>query len=541
LYLNRSATKFFYALIRIAQQASKNFIALLTKNMDNIVSIIIVVLALIVGGGIGYYMRQRLAKKRAGSLEARLQKRVIDVKQETSDMVKNAERKSAELLDKTQKDVDERRKEFLKAQQLLLNRETLLNERIASFETKEKELLDKGDKLKTIKESLEELRKQAEVKLEKVADLSREDAKKELLSLVEIESEKEILDRMRKLEEKGQEKLQSRAKEIVTMAIQKCAVPQTQELSTTTVILANEDLKGRIIGKEGRNIRTFEKLTGVELIVDETPESVVISCFNPIRRQIAKVALDKLIADGRIQPAKIEEKVEEAKQEIAKIVKEAGEKAVYDVGILGMNDKLVQIVGRLFYRTSYGQNALLHSMEVALIAETLAYELKANSQVAKRAGLLHDIGKAIDQQVQGSHIEIGIKILEKFGESEEVIKAMRSHHGDYPVESIEATIVTVADAISSSRPGARKDTLENYLQRLKELEDIANKFEGVEKTYAIQAGREIRVFVKSDRIDDLGAQKIAKGIAEKIEEELKYPGEIKVTVMRETRVIEYAR
>jgi ribonuclease Y len=510
--------------------------------MDEIIlSIIVAVVALIAGGFVGYYIRQNLAKKRAGSLEAKLQKRVVDVKEETANLVKNAEKKSAEILERTQKDVDERRKEFLKAQTLLLSRETLLNERIASFETKEKELQDKGEKLKAIKESLDELRKEAETKLEKVADLSREDAKKELLALVEIESEKEILDRMRKLEQGGKEKFDARAKEIVTMAIQKCAVPQTQELSTTTVILANEDLKGRIIGKEGRNIRTFEKLTGVELIVDETPESVVISCFNPVRRQIAKVALDKLIADGRIQPAKIEEKVEEAKQEIAQKIKEAGEKAIYDVGILGMNDKLVQILGRLYYRTSYGQNVLLHSMEVALIAETLAYELKANSQIAKRAGLLHDIGKAIDQQVQGSHIEIGIKILEKFGESEEVIKAMRSHHGDYPVDSLEAAIVNVADAISGSRPGARKDTLENYLQRLKELEDIANKFEGVEKTYAIQAGREIRVFVKSDRVDDLQAAKIAKGIAEKIEEELKYPGEIKVTVMRETRVIEYAR
>ena len=509
--------------------------------MNDIISVVVAGVTLILGVGVGYYIRQNLAKKRAGSLEAKLQKRVIDVKQETGDMVKDAEKKSAEILEKTQKDVDERRKEFLKTQTLLLNRETLLNERISSFEAKEKELQDKGEKLKIIKDSLEELRKQAETKLEKVADLSREDAKKELLALVEIENEKEILDRMKKLEESNKEKYDTRAREIVTMAVQKCAVPQTQELSTTTVILANEELKGRIIGKEGRNIRTFEKLTGVELIVDETPESVVISCFNPVRRQIAKVALDKLIADGRIQPAKIEEKVEEAKQEIAQKIKEAGDKATYDVGVIGLNDKLVQILGRLYYRTSYGQNVLLHSMEVALIAETLAYELKANSQVAKRAGLLHDIGKALDQQIQGSHIEIGIKVLEKYGESEAVIKAMRAHHGDYPVESLEAAIVNVADAISGSRPGARKDTLENYLQRLKELEDIANKFEGVEKTYAIQAGREIRVFVKSDRVDDLGATKIAKGIAEKIEEELKYPGEIKVTVMRETRVIEYAR
>lgn len=506
-----------------------------------LLNMIVLALSLAIGIGIGYYIRQNLAKKRAGTLEAKLQKRVIDVKAETAELVKNAEKKSEEILDKSQKEIDERRKEFMKAQQLLLSRETLLNTRISGFEEKEKELLDKGEKLKAIKENLDALRAEAEVKLEKVSELSREDAKKELLALVEMESEKDILDKMRKLDERGREKLEAKAKDIVVMAIQKCAVPQTQELSTTTVILSNEEIKGRIIGKEGRNIRTFEKLTGVELIVDETPESVVISCFNPVRRQIAKVALDKLIADGRIQPAKIEEKVEEAKTEIAQKIKEAGEKAVYETGVLGMNDKLVQVLGRLFYRTSYGQNVLLHSMEVSLIAETLAFELKANAQVAKRAGLLHDVGKAIDQQIQGTHIEIGIKLLEKFGESEAVIKAMRAHHGDYPVESLEAAIVNAADAISGSRPGARKDTLENYIQRLKDLEDIANKFEGVDKTYAIQAGREIRVFVKSDRVDDLQAHKMAKEIAGKIEEELKYPGEIKVTVMRETRVVEYAR
>jgi len=506
-----------------------------------LIYVIFITASLILGSVLGYYIRQNLAKKRAGTLEAKLQKKVQDVKEETTTMIKSAEKKSADIIEKAQKDIDERRREFLKAQQLLLGRETLLNERIVSFETKEKELQEKVEKLKTVKESLDQLRLEAEGKLEKVASLSREDAKKELLSLVEIENEKEILDRMRKLEERNQEKLQNRAKEIVALAIQKCAVPQTQELTTTTIVLANEDLKGRIIGKEGRNIRTFEKLTGVELIVDETPESVVISGFNPIRRQIAKVALDKLIADGRIQPAKIEEKVEEAKAEISQKIKEAGDKAAYDVGVIGLNEKLVQILGRLYYRTSYGQNVLLHSMEVALIAETIAAELGANSQIAKRAGLLHDIGKAIDQQIQGSHIEIGIKILEKFGESEAIVKAMRAHHGDYPADTLEASIVTVSDAISSSRPGARKDTMENYLQRLKDLEDIANKFEGVEKTYAIQAGREIRVFVKSDRVDDLGAAKIAKQIAGEIEEELKYPGEIKVVVIRENRVIEYAR
>jgi len=510
--------------------------------METIIIVFIaVVLALMVGCVIGYYVRQSLAKKRAGSLEAKLQKRVIDVKQETADLVKKSQTEAAQIVEKAQTDIDQRRREFLKAQQVLLDREKLLEVKLESFEKKEKELDEKNEKLKDVKESLDKLRGEAEVKLEKVASLTRDEAKKELLQLVEIDSQKDILERIRKMEETGKEALQLRAQEIVTLAIQKCAVPHTQELSTTTIILQSEDLKGRIIGKEGRNIKAFEKLTGVELILDETPDSVVISCFNPVRRQIAKLALDKLIADGRIQPAKIEEKVAEATTEISQVIKQAGDKAIYDMALLGVNDKLVQILGRLHYRTSYGQNVLQHSMEVALIAETIAEELKANSQVAKRGGLFHDIGKALDQQIQGSHIEIGIKILEKYGESDAVIKAMRSHHGDYPHDSIESIIVTVADSISGSRPGARKDTIENYLQRLKALEDIANKFEGIEKAYAIQAGREIRVFVKADKVDDLGAQKTAKQIAHNIEEELKYPGEIKVTVIRENRVVEYAR
>ena len=500
-----------------------------------------VVVSLIGGSFLGYYIRQAIAKRRAGTLEAKLEKKVQQTKEETAKLVKDSEAKASEIIERTQKDIDQRRREFLKAEQVLLDREKILNEKIGNFDKKEADLQIKTEKVKELKEDLDKLREKAEEKLEKVANLSRDEAKKELLSLVEIDQQKDLLERMKKMEEQGKETLAIRAREIITLAIQKVAVPHTQEISTTTIILPSEDLKGRIIGKEGRNIKTFEKMTGVELILDESPDSVVISCFNPIRRQIAKIALDKLIQDGRIQPAKIEEKVAEATVEISEVIKKSGEKTLYDLAILGVNEKLVQILGRLFYRTSYGQNVLLHSMEVALIAETIADELGANSQVAKRGGLFHDIGKAIDQQIQGSHIEIGIKILEKFGESDAVVKAMRSHHGDYPHDSLESVIVTVADSISGSRPGARKDTLENYLQRLKALEDIANKFEGVEKTYAIQAGREIRVFVKADRVDDLGATKMAKQIAHNIEEELKYPGEIKVTVIRENRVVEFAR
>jgi len=500
-----------------------------------------IVVSLLLGSFFGYYIRQIIAKRRAGTLEARLEKKVQETKDQVAKLIKESEVKAADITERAQKDIDQRRKEFLKTEQVLLDREKILNEKIGVFDKKETELENRVEKVKALKEDLDKLRAEAEVKLEKVASLSREDAKKELLGLVEIEYQKDIIERIKKMEEQGKDALAARAREIITLAIQKTAVPHTQEISTTVVAIPSEDMKGRIIGKEGRNIKAFEKLTGVELILDESPDSVVISCFNPIRRQIAKIALDKLIQDGRIQPAKIEEKVQEATAEISEIVKKAGEKTLYDLAILGVNEKLTQILGRLFYRTSYGQNVLLHSMEVALIAETIADELGADAQVAKRGGLFHDIGKALDQQIQGSHIEIGIKILEKYGESDAVVKAMRSHHGDYPHNSIESVIVTVADSISGSRPGARKDTLENYLQRLKALEDIANKFEGVEKTYAIQAGREIRVFVKAESVDDMGAVKMAKQIAHNIEEELKYPGEIKVTVIRENRVVEYAR
>jgi len=506
-----------------------------------IVTVLGIFLSLSLGCVIGYYTRQSLAKRRAGTLEAKLQKRVAQVKEETADLIKKSEVQAAEIVEKAQKDIDQRRREFLKAEQILLDREKLFSSKLSALDKNESEFQDKVEKLKKLKEEVDKLRLEAETKLEKVANLSREEAKKELLVLVETDYQKDILERIRKIEQSGREVLETKAREIITLAIQKCAIPHTQEISTSTIILENEDIKGRIIGKEGRNIKAFEKLTGVELILDDSPDSVVISCFNPVRRQIAKIALEKLIQDGRIQPAKIEEKVAEATAEISEVIKKAGEKALYELGIVGVNEKLVQILGRLYYRTSYGQNVLLHSMEMAQIAETIADELKANSQVAKRAALFHDIGKALDQQIQGSHIEIGIKILEKFGESQEVIKAMRSHHNDYPADTLEAVIVTVADAISGSRPGARKDTLENYLQRLKALEDIANKFEGVEKSYAIQAGREIRVFVKTDKVDDLGAQKMAKQIAQNIEEELKYPGEIKVTVIRENRIVEYAR
>jgi len=509
--------------------------------MSQFIPLLLGIFLLALGTVLGYYTRQSIAKKRAGTIEAKLQKKILQAKAQTEEILKEAKQKASRILETAKKEEDERRQELLQTERLFLKRENVLDDKISNLERKEAEFQDKVEKLRKIKEGLEDLQQEALINLERVSNLSREEAKKELLNNLEKEYQKEILEKIKNLESEGWQRFEKKAKELVALAIQKVAVSQAQELTTTTVALPNEEIKGRIIGKEGRNIRTLERLTGVEIVVDESPEAVMISGFDPIRRQIAKTALEKLIQDGRIQPAKIEEMVEKARSEINSQIKEAGEAAVYDVGLVGLDPRLVQLLGRLRFRTSYGQNVLLHSIEVSHLAAALSAEIGADVKVAKKAGLLHDIGKAVDHQIEGSHADIGIKILEKFGVELEVISAMKSHHEEYPYESLEAIIVQTADAISGARPGARKDTLENYLKRLGDLENIATSFSGVEKAYAIQAGREIRVFVKPEEVDDLGARKLAREIAERIQEELRYPGEIKVNVIRESRVIEYAK
>ena len=499
------------------------------------------VISLAVGAVLGYYARQSIAKKQAGTIEEKLQKKILKAKQDADLVLTEAKQKAEQVSETTKKEIEDRRYELFKTERLLLKRENILDQKLSDFEKNQKEFQEKVEKLQTVKESLEQLKQEATENLERVAKLSKEEAKEELLKNLEKESQKELLEKMRKLERESWEKYEKRAKELLALAIQKFGLSQAQEITTTSVNLPSEEIKGRIIGKEGRNIRTLEKLTGVEIVVDETPEAVVISGFDPVRRQIAKTALEKLIKDGRIQPAKIEEQVEVAEREVLSQMQEAGDTAVYDTGVIGLEPKLVQLLGRLRFRTSYGQNVLLHSIEVSHLAGALAAEVGANVMVCKKAGLLHDIGKAVDQQVEGSHVDIGIKILEKFGVEKEVITAMKSHHEEYPAETLEAILVQTADQISGARPGARKDTLENYLKRLGELEDLAVKFPGVEKAWALQAGREIRVFVKPEDIDDLGAKNMAKEIANRIQEELKYPGEIKVNVVRELRVTEYAK
>lgn len=498
-------------------------------------------LALAAGSILGYYARQTIAKKQLNTAEGKASRIAEEAEKKAQEILLESKNKAVNILEEAKKKEEERENQIMRSEERLAKREETLDKKTEEIDRAKVILEKRAEEIRQIKKEVEEARKQEMKRLEKIAGFSKEEAKKILIQLTEEENRDFIAKKIKFLEQQGREELEKKARNIMTQAIQKYAGSHSADVTTTTVNISSDEVKGRIIGKEGRNIKTLERLTGIEVIVDDTPEAIVISGFDPIRREIARVAIEKLISDGRIHPAKIEETVEYAKGEIANKVKEAGEAAAYDVGVAGLDPKLIQVLGRLRYRTSYGQNVLLHSLEVAHLAGALAAELGADVSIAKKAGLLHDIGKAIDHEVEGTHVEIGIKILQKFNIAQEVIDAMKSHHEDYPFENPESMIIAAADAISASRPGARKDTLENYLKRLGELEAVANSFEGVEKTYAIQAGREIRVFVTPDKIDDLGAIKLARSIADKIEAELKYPGEIKVNVIREIRATEYAR
>ncbi len=510
--------------------------------MDQFILLLLTaVICLIIGSVLGYYTRQSLAKKREGTIEAKIEKKISEAKRESQEILSRAHQKSEQIIAQTQKEIDEGRKRILHGEEILFKREQSLEKKISIFETRERDFSQKLRRLKIAKEEIERTRLDLVKKTEKLAGFSEKEAKEELFKEAEKNYQKELLERLKKLQEEGEKRIKGKALEILSLAIEKYALPQTHDITTTVVNLPSEEIKGRIIGKEGRNIKAFEKVTGVELIVDETPEVVTISAFNHIRRQIAKMALERLIDDSRIQPSRIEEEVEKAKKEIENQIEEFGTNAVYETEIVDLPLKLVKLLGRLYFRTSYGQNVLCHSLEVSFLATALAEELGANVKIAKKAGLLHDIGKSIDREIEGSHVEIGIKILERFEIEEEVIKAMKAHHEDYEAESLEAILVKVADQISGARPGARKDTIENYLKRLEELEEIALSFPGVEKAYAIQAGRELRVFVKPEKVGDLESYKLAKDIANRIHQELTYPGEIKINLIRETRVIEYAR
>ncbi len=516
-------------------------------------TIIILIIALLAGAVLGYVIRKIQGKNIANAAESRAEKILNDAKAKQHELLSeaknqqqesllNAKEQAIKIVEEAKQEEQSRRRDMQDQQRRLEKRESMFDQKIIETEEKKTQLEEKMKQIEETKASIQELKEKQISKLQEVAGLTREQAEERLLKEVERTSEEALMSRLRKLEQTSEEELEIQSRKILSLALTRYASSVSTDTTTTQVRLPNDEMKGRIIGKEGRNIKAIELLTGTEVIVDDTPEAITISGFSPIRRQVAKRALDELIKDGRIHPARIEEEVTNAKKSLAKDLRKAGEEALYQLGIpvSSIDPKLVSILGRMKYRTSYGQNALQHSLEVGTISGMIAEELGADVFVCKKGGLFHDIGKAVDHDMQGAHPEIGYNIMKKFGFPEEICYQSIAHHEDRP-RTIEGAIVKAADAISGARPGARKQSLEQFVQRMEDLERTASAFEGVEKCYAIQAGREVRIFINPERIDDLTAYALAKDIANKIEAELNYPGEVKVTVIRETRVIEYAR
>lgn len=506
----------------------------------DLISILVAAAALIAGAAIGWQIRKSRAAKLAASAEARAEKLLKEAKTKEQELLLQAKERSIGIIDKAKAEEEEIRKDLKAEKSRLQEREGMFDKKLLELEDKQERLQEKLKQVEGVKGEIEALRDQGIKKLEQIAGLPREQAVEQLMKRAEEENQEQLTARIRKLEQETQEQVEQKARQVVSTAVQRIATSHAADISTTVVSLPTDEMKGRVIGKEGRNIKTLERLTGVDVMIDETPNVLTVSAFSPIRRQVAKRALEKLIEDGRIHPARIEEKVEEARHELAVDIRKAGEDALYEMGITGIDPKMISVLGRLKYRTSYGQNVLVHSMEVGYLAALLAEELGADVAVCKKGGLFHDIGKAIDQDVKGAHTHLGYELMKKFSFPEEIAYMAIAHHEDSP-KTIEQAIVKVADAISGSRPGARRESAEEYIKRLEDLEKIATSFEGVEKSYAIQAGRELRVFVVPQKIDDLAAYELAKNIAKRIEAELQYPGEVKVNVIRETRVVEYAR
>ena len=513
--------------------------------METIIIVAAVLISLVIGILVGVVIRKKIAESKINGAEEEAKKLVELAKIEADNLKKEEIFKAKEEImnarNELDKEIKERRGEIQKQESRIIQKEENLERRSDNFEKKEKDLEREEQNLNERKQDVENLYTEQMKVLQDIAKLTQEEAKDQLLKSVEqdITSEKAAL--IRDLTQKAKDEALKNGREIVAYAIQKCAADHSAETTVSIVPLPSDDVKGRIIGREGRNIRALETLTGIDLIIDDTPEAVILSGFDPLRREVARIALEKLIVDGRIHPAKIEEMVEKAKQELAETIRSEGERAALESGVIGLNPELIKLLGKLKYRTSYGQNVLNHSIEVSNLARIMAEELGLDAKLARRAGLLHDIGKALDHDMEGTHVEIGVEILKKFKENPLVINAVEAHHGDVEPQTLEAVLVQAADAISASRPGARRETLEAYIKRLENLESIADSFDGVEKSFAIQAGREVRIIVKPEKITDDQMTLLARDVSKRIEEEMDYPGQIKVNIIRETRVVDYAK